>query len=289
LSTLLAPVGRSLRKEAPRYRLLNGDCVFLQFSVEHYLMVATTQILSVFIIFALALFVVRIGAIALRMTGLSPDVASFQAASAFSGAGYTTEEAEFTVSEPSRRTIVIWLIRLGSIGIVSALATLLLSFINAEGEDFLTLIYVISGVVGILLLARSQLLNRALTPVIELALDQTTDLAIKDYTKVLGLQSEYRVAEIEINEDEWLANDTASGLDLSEEGVILLGIKRNGDYIGAPHPDTEIQPGDTVILYGKEDRLQELADRNEGDVEAHNKARDEHKNILAEQEIIIDQ
>ncbi|WP_224827719.1 TrkA C-terminal domain-containing protein [Saliphagus infecundisoli] len=252
-------------------------------------MVATTQILSVFIIFALALFVVRIGAIALRMTGLSPDVASFQAASAFSGAGYTTEEAEFTVSEPSRRTIVIWLIRLGSIGIVSALATLLLSFINAEGEDFLTLIYVISGVVGILLLARSQLLNRALTPVIELALDQTTDLAIKDYTKVLGLQSEYRVAEIEINEDEWLANDTASGLDLSEEGVILLGIKRNGDYIGAPHPDTEIQPGDTVILYGKEDRLQELADRNEGDVEAHNKARDEHKNILAEQEIIIDQ
>lgn len=252
-------------------------------------MVATNQILSVFTIFAFALLVVRIGAIALRMTGLSPDVATFQAASAFSGAGYTTEEAEFTVSEPSRRTIVIWLIRLGSIGVVSALASVLLSFINAEGEDFLTLIYVLSGVVGILLLARSHLLNRAVTPVIEWALDQTTDLAIQDYTKVLGLQSEYRVAEVEINEDEWLADDTARGLDLSDEGVILLGIERNGDYIGAPGPDTEIQSRDTVVLYGKEDRLQELADRDEGDIEAHKEARDEHETILAEQEQIIDQ
>ncbi|WP_323174735.1 TrkA C-terminal domain-containing protein [Natrialba sp. PRR66] len=251
-------------------------------------MVATNQILSVFIIFALILLVTRIGAIALRMTGISPDVASFQAASAFSGAGYTTEEAEFTVSDPSRRTIVIWLIRLGSIGIVSVLASVLLSFTNAEGENILTLIYIIGGVIGIILLARSQLLNRALTPVIEWALDGTTDLTIRDYTQVLGLQSEYRVAEVEINEDEWLANDTARELNLSDEGVILLGIERSDDYIGAPGPDTEIQPGDTVTLYGKEDRLQELADRDEGDVEAHNEARDEHENTLGEQEQIID-
>ncbi|WP_137289036.1 TrkA C-terminal domain-containing protein [Natronorubrum halophilum] len=252
-------------------------------------MVATNQILSVFIIFALALLVVRIGAIALRMTGLSPDVAAFQAASAFSGAGYTTEEAEFTVSEPSRRTIVIWLIRLGSIGVVSAFASLLLSFINAEGENVLTLIYVLGGVIGIVLLARSQLLNRALTPILEQALDYTTDLTIQDYTQVLGLQSEYRVAEVEINEDEWLANDTARELNLSDEGVILLGVERDEDYIGAPGPDTEIQPGDTVTLYGKEDRLQELADRDEGDVEAHNEARDEHEDILSEQERVINQ
>ncbi|ELY29860.1 TrkA-C domain protein [Natrialba magadii ATCC 43099] len=172
---------------------------------------------------------------------------------------------------------------------MGALASVLLSFINAEGEDFLTLIYVLSGVVGIILLARSRLLNRAVTPVIEWALDQTTDLAIQDYTKVLGLQSEYRVAEVEINEDEWLANDTASGLNLSDEGVILLGIERNGDCIGAPGPDTEIQPGDTVVLYGKEGRLQELAYRDEGDVEAHKEARDEHEKILSEQEQIIDQ
>lgn len=36
---------------------------------------------------AISMLVVRIGAIALQMTGLSADVASFQAQSAFSGVG----------------------------------------------------------------------------------------------------------------------------------------------------------------------------------------------------------
>jgi len=35
------------------------------------------------------IIVVRIGAIALELTGLSPEIASFQAQSAFSGAGFT--------------------------------------------------------------------------------------------------------------------------------------------------------------------------------------------------------
>lgn len=70
---------------------------------EFHVMIAVYRILSVLLIFALSLLIVRIGSIAFRMTGLSPDVASFQSVSAFSGAGYTTEEAEQTVSMPKRR------------------------------------------------------------------------------------------------------------------------------------------------------------------------------------------
>ncbi|MDF2957610.1 MAG: PhoU and TrkA_C domain-containing protein [Candidatus Alkanophagales archaeon MCA70_species_1] len=50
--------------------------------------------------------VVRIGAIALELTGLSRDVAAFQAQSAFSGVGFTTSESEFIASHPVRRRIV---------------------------------------------------------------------------------------------------------------------------------------------------------------------------------------
>lgn len=252
-------------------------------------MVATTQIFSVLMIFALSLLVVRIGSIALRMTGLSPEVSTFQAASAFSGAGFTTEEAEFTVSEPSRRTTVLWLIRIGSIGVVGALASLLLSFINSGGENSLTLIYVLVGVLLIIATAKSQSLNRAVTPLIERALERTTDLAIEDYTRMLGLQSEYRVAEVDVTQDDWLSNNSAGEMNLAEEGVLLLGIRRNGDYIGAPGSETEIHPGDTVVLYGKEDRLQELSDRAEGDVDAHEDAIDEHNDVLDEQAELIDQ
>ncbi|MGQ3719443.1 MULTISPECIES: TrkA C-terminal domain-containing protein [Natrialba] len=252
-------------------------------------MVATTQIFSVFIIFALSLLVIRIGSVALRMTGLSPDVSTFQAASAFSGAGFTTEEAEFAVSEPIRRSTILWLIRIGSIGVVGALTSLLLSFINSGGENSLTLVYVLGGLLLIIATAKSQLLNEAVTPLIERVLERTTDLAINDYTRMLGLQSEYQVAEVDVNQDDWLSNNSADEMNLAEEGVLLLGLRRNGDYIGAPGSDTEIHPGDTVVLYGKEGRLQELSDRAEGDVDAHEDATEEHKDILDEQAELINQ
>ena len=49
---------------------------------------------ALLIIVAVALLIVRIGATALMMTGLSRDVAEFQAISCFFGVGFTTNEAE---------------------------------------------------------------------------------------------------------------------------------------------------------------------------------------------------
>ncbi|HET7324317.1 MAG TPA: hypothetical protein VFJ06_08300 [Halococcus sp.] len=69
------------------------------------------------------------------MTGLSPEVASFQAASAFSGAGYTTEEAEQTVTTPERRKIIKTLIRLGSLSLLGALIPLIGSFAGGNGTN----------------------------------------------------------------------------------------------------------------------------------------------------------
>ena len=40
---------------------------------------------------------------ALKLNGLSAEVATFQAQSAFSGAGFTTSESEAIVSHPLRR------------------------------------------------------------------------------------------------------------------------------------------------------------------------------------------
>jgi len=69
------------------------------------------------------------------MTGLSKEVASFQAQSAFSGTGFTTNESEYVVSHPARRKIIRILIFLGSAGITSAMATLVLTFLGTgKGE-----------------------------------------------------------------------------------------------------------------------------------------------------------
>lgn len=251
-------------------------------------MVATYPILSLLIIFAVSLLIVRIGSIALRMTGLSPDVASFQATSAFSGAGYTTEEAEQTVATPERRTVVKALIRLGSIGLVSVIASLVLSFTDTGGESVYTLLYVGGGTTAIILVARSERLNDLVTPLVERALGRTTDLELRDYTRVLGLQSEYRVAEVDVDAGDWLANSTPEQLALDAEGVLVLGIRRDGSYIGAPGPDTRIEPNDVVVLYGKEERLQELSERLHTDVRAHEDAIEQHEAELEAQNQLVE-
>lgn len=240
-------------------------------------MVATYPILSLLLIFATSLLVIRIGSVALRMTGLAPEVASFQAASAFSGAGFTTQEAETVVSTPERRAIVKALIRLGSVGLVSVIASLVLSFTNADSENARNLAFIVGGATVIVLLARSRLLNRALTPVIERVLSRVTDLDVKDYLHLLGLEREYSVAEVDVRQARWLANTTPAELNLASEGVLLLGIRRGDTYVGAPAGDTEIKPGDTLVLYGKSHRLRELSGRGEGDTQAHADAVAEHE------------
>jgi len=72
--------------------------------------------------------VVRIGAFALQLTGIEPEVARFQALSAFSGTGFTTREAERVIGHRDRRRIVTILIILGNAGMVTVIATLVASF-----------------------------------------------------------------------------------------------------------------------------------------------------------------
>ncbi|MFA5411633.1 MAG: potassium transporter TrkA, partial [Candidatus Omnitrophota bacterium] len=91
-------------------------------------------IFGLLIIILLSIIVVRIGAVALELTGLSPEIASFQAQSAFSGVGFTTLESEAIVTHPLRRRIVRVLILLGSAGITTSMATLVLAFIGQSGR-----------------------------------------------------------------------------------------------------------------------------------------------------------
>ena len=80
--------------------------------------------------------VVRIGGFALQLTGIEPDVARFQALSAFSGTGFTTTEAERVVQHRTRRRIVTILIILGNAGLVTIIATLVASFTQVSGYSW---------------------------------------------------------------------------------------------------------------------------------------------------------
>lgn len=90
--------------------------------------------ISLFVLLSISVFIIRIASVALRLTGLPDSIARFQSLSAFSGAGFTTAEAETVVNFPVRRQIVSLLIIIGNLGMVAVFSTLVVSFLNTDGE-----------------------------------------------------------------------------------------------------------------------------------------------------------
>ncbi|WP_226483157.1 TrkA C-terminal domain-containing protein [Natrinema amylolyticum] len=238
-------------------------------------------LVSLIIIISLSMLVVRTGTVALTMTGLSEEVASFQSLSAYSGAGFTTDEAEEITAYPSRRKTVKMLMRLGNVGLVTTIASLVISLADPVTR-FRRLMILVAVCLLLLLLARSTWFNELLTPVIERTLSRSARFQLRDYTGLLNLDREYRVADFAVDEGEWLAGERLGDLELrSSEGVTVLGIEReDGTYIGAPSGEHRIHAGDRVIAYGQAERLRELADRGEDDDAAHEAAKRAHDRQL---------
>jgi K+/H+ antiporter YhaU regulatory subunit KhtT len=84
--------------------------------------------------------------------------------------------------------------------------------------------------------------------------------------------------EIAVRSGDWVAGHSLADLRLRDEGVVVLGIERDGEYIGAPSADTVLLAGDTLVAYGRERRLCELDSRGSGasGEAAHRTAASEH-------------
>ncbi len=224
-------------------------------------------IISLLVIISLSILITRIAATALIQTGLSKDAARFQARSAFTGTGFTTNESEHVVNHPVRRKILMILIFLGSAGVISTISSLILSFISLERIGYISfeIVVLVAGLIALWLLVQSKWIDRKLSYIINRALNRYTTLDVRDYYSLLHLSDNYRVSEIKVEQQDWLADKTLNDLQLHDEGILVLGIKRsNGEYIGAPRGETKIYNDDTVTLYGRAALLESLDNRQKG-------------------------
>ena len=226
-------------------------------------------LITLLLIILFSIIVNKIATAALRRTGLSKDVASFQAQSAFSGVGFTTSESEYVVNHPVRRRIIRLLMLLGSAGLTSAVATLVLTFVGQTREGAMVRLAVLAG--GLVLLywfASSKLVDKWLGRLIEAGLDRFTTIRAVDYESLLGVGHGYTVATFRVQPGSWLEGKTLAEARLDREGVVVLGIyRRVGDrvvFIGVPRGDTRIQVGDELIVYGHEEAVASLSRRLAG-------------------------
>lgn len=239
------------------------------------------SLISLIIIFALSLLITKIASEALVHTGLSKQAARFQARSAFTGVGFTTSESENIVNHPLRRKIVMTLMLVGNVGIISAIASLMLTFIKTDDNflpDYIKVIIIIGSIGALWLFSRSSWLERQLVKLIKKGLKKFTTLNIKDYVELLNLTREYEITVLEVQKNDWIENKALNDLKLRQEGINVIGIRRpDGSYIGSPEGNTEITENDRLILYGREKTLRNLERRkndSQGD-EDHERAKAE--------------
>lgn len=174
-------------------------------------------LLSVFAIVLVSLVITRVATVLLVITGMSREAARFQARSALSGVGFTTNEAEAVVSHPVRRRIVLALMLLGSAGLITAIASLIVSFGGSTtGEGLLRILVLIAGLALILLLARSRWFDRRLERLVGDVL-RARGITVRDYASLLELSGDYVVVGKHVDADDWMAGRTLGELKLREE------------------------------------------------------------------------
>lgn len=212
--------------------------------------------LSIFVLLSLSVFVVRVAAVALRLTGLMETSARFQALSAFTGTGFTTSEAETVVNYPVRRRIVSGLMIIGNMGLVTVFATLVVSLVQTEGEMgavFTQLAWLLAGLALLWFLMLNSTADRIMCSFIGKILESTTILGQRNFQRLLQIGDGYSVCEHPVaprllNQHGNLVESELESLELT-----LLAVRSAGGELSVGHPDQpHINTGDKLVLFGRD-------------------------------------
>lgn len=224
-------------------------------------------LISFLAILFLSMTVVRIATVMLRLTGLSQDIAQFQARSAFTTTGFTAQESEIIMNHPLRRKIIQNLMILGNVGFVSFISSLILTMMadNSELNLLLRIGILFGGSLVLLILTRLPLFDSIIGWIIRRAMKDEIKLYRNDYDSLLFVGGEYEVVKTLVKKDSWLADKSLGVLSLSDEGILVIGVQRvDGYFVGSPRGTSVLYPGDRVIFYGREDRLAKITEREAG-------------------------
>ena len=218
------------------------------------------------------IIIVRIGAIALELTGLDFQLAQFQAISCFTGTGFTTKEAELITTRPQRRKIATILMILGYGGFVTIMATganalrtdilhyplpFLYLYLPPTAARAINLAVSLGAVYGIFKLSRQAALVAKFTDFARAHIIKRDILRPVSFSELVVATGGEGVCSLLVRKDSPLANKTLNDLDLKKDNVIVLAIERKGDVIRKPTADTKILAGDKVVCFGNLKEIKE--------------------------------
>lgn len=219
-------------------------------------------ILTVIFIVTISLLVTKIAAAMLVNTGLSIHTAKFQSRSAFTGVGFTTSESEQITNHPTRRKIISSLMLMGNAGVVTIMASLLLTFVHRDEQGlpwYYGIIVLVGAIIILAIVASSNKVDAVLTTLINKVLGIFKPYSMRDYGSLYKLANNYHLSDLFVREGGWLEGKTASDERFREEGIIVLGIEQpDGTYVGDVPQDRSFRKNDLLIVYGRESAMKSI-------------------------------
>ena len=192
---------------------------------------------------------------ALIATGVPPESAAFQARSAFSGAGFTTSEAENVVNHRVRRRIIGTTMFVGSLGTPTLVLTVLVGFVApGPGSTTERVLVTISGLFLILMAVFNKPSQRWLQAIGQRYVQKRLAPALSDNRlDLLTLSDEFAVQAVLLEATPEESVRSLRGLAQAFPDVTILGVRRGREYFGAPPVDIDLQAGDELIIYAHRD------------------------------------
>lgn len=220
--------------------------------------------LTLMVVLSLSFLLVRLAATVLRLTGLPEPVARFQALSAYTGTGFTTLEAETIVNYPIRRKVVSLAMIVGNLGLVTVLATLVISFVRVDetASAYLTqLAWLAAGLAALWFLLLNPMADRAMCHALSRLLTATTTLGQRRFAPLLQVADGVSVAEHRAQSG-WISDGPAlAALDLARHGLEVLAVHReDGKVVIRPDAAFELRDGDALVLFGTDAGHESLED-----------------------------
>jgi hypothetical protein len=214
------------------------------------------------VVAVLSMAFTRLAAGALIATGLPPDVASFQARSAFSGAGFTTTEAENVVNNPDSRKIISTTMFVGNLGTPTLVVTVLVGFLApGPGNTVERVMVAISGLVLAVLLVTNRPMKRWLVKVGQReAQRRLLPRLDNQVVELLSVGDDFVVGAVQVVAGTGSAAQSLRSIDDALPAVRVLGVQQSEGFFGTPPIDLELAAGDKIIAYGLRSDLQNLVE-----------------------------
>ncbi|WP_350342740.1 TrkA C-terminal domain-containing protein [Proteinivorax tanatarense] len=200
-------------------------------------------------------FVMEVGSIAFKLTGVEPSNARFQALSALTGTGFTTKDADIITKSKTRKKIAMILMVIGHIGltVIVVFAVNLPQLISSWQLIIGTILCIVTY-----LFARNRVFVDKLDNQIESQLVKKLHFKKEPIEEVLLINDEYKVAEVRLETECSLINKSLASLHLTSKGILVLAVKGEDRVILTPKGKDIIRKGDTLTVYGKIKNIEEI-------------------------------